>query len=219
MKKFNQGSDRKFSGRGFDSKRGGGRDKFNGEEKTMFRATCSKCGNNCEVPFKPISGKPVLCNDCFKSGDRDDRTERRSNDRDRGFGGRKSMFAEEKKMFSAVCSKCGHNCELPFKPSGDRPVFCSTCFSEENSGHDSSRRENSSREDRGLDQKLEAISAKLDMILKMLNSKPSSEVLEIETETEPKAEKKVKEVKKATKIKKEDKRMVVKKTTKKTTKK
>lgn len=218
MKKFNQGSDRKFGGsggRGFDNKRGGGRDRFGGEEKTMFRATCSKCGNNCEVPFKPISGKPVLCSSCFKTGDREERTDRKPNDRDRGFGGRKAMFAEEKRMFSAVCSKCGDTCELPFKPSGDRPVFCSTCFSEENSGHDSARRENAPREDKALEHKLEAIHAKLDLILEMLSA---NLVAGESTAEEPKTEKKVKEVKKAVKIKKEDKRMV-KKTSKKVTKK
>jgi len=30
---------------------------------------CAKCGNQCEVPFKPRpveeGGKPVLCKDCF----------------------------------------------------------------------------------------------------------------------------------------------------------
>lgn len=35
-----------------------------------YKATCSKCGNSCEVPFKPVNGKPVFCRDCFvKTGD------------------------------------------------------------------------------------------------------------------------------------------------------
>lgn len=28
----------------------------------------------------------------------------------------------------AVCADCGNECELPFKPSGDRPVYCRDCF-------------------------------------------------------------------------------------------
>ncbi len=37
---------------------------------TLFKATCSKCGDSCEVPFKPINGKPVFCRNCFvKTGD------------------------------------------------------------------------------------------------------------------------------------------------------
>lgn len=32
------------------------------------------------------------------------------------------------KLFPAVCSKCGKNCEIPFRSTGDRPVFCRDCF-------------------------------------------------------------------------------------------
>ena len=33
----------------------------------MFAATCSSCGNEAQVPFRPTSGKPVYCTDCFRS--------------------------------------------------------------------------------------------------------------------------------------------------------
>jgi len=33
----------------------------------MFSATCSNCGREAQVPFRPTSGKPVYCSDCFKS--------------------------------------------------------------------------------------------------------------------------------------------------------
>lgn len=40
-------------------------------ERQMFPATCAKCGNACEVPFKPRpeseGGRPVLCLNCFKA--------------------------------------------------------------------------------------------------------------------------------------------------------
>lgn len=35
----------------------------------------------------------------------------------------------ERKMFKTVCSECQNECEVPFEPSGDRPVYCRTCFS------------------------------------------------------------------------------------------
>jgi CxxC-x17-CxxC domain-containing protein len=36
----------------------------------LFDATCSQCGNRCQVPFRPNGSKPVLCRDCFrKDGD------------------------------------------------------------------------------------------------------------------------------------------------------
>lgn len=30
--------------------------------------------------------------------------------------------------FSAVCAECGKEASLPFKPRGDRPVYCAECF-------------------------------------------------------------------------------------------
>jgi CxxC-x17-CxxC domain-containing protein len=33
-----------------------------------------------------------------------------------------------KPMFQAVCSNCGTETMVPFKPSNDRPVFCRDCF-------------------------------------------------------------------------------------------
>lgn len=34
----------------------------------------------------------------------------------------------DKPMYKAVCSECSKTCEVPFRPSGDKPVFCSDCF-------------------------------------------------------------------------------------------
>jgi CxxC-x17-CxxC domain-containing protein len=44
----------------------------------------------------------------------------------RGFGG---GGGGGKEMFSVVCSECGKPAQVPFKPRGDRPVYCSDCFS------------------------------------------------------------------------------------------
>jgi len=46
--------------------RSGGRD-FGSSER--FQATCSKCNNTCEVPFRPNGKKPVYCRDCFVKDD------------------------------------------------------------------------------------------------------------------------------------------------------
>ncbi len=40
-----------------------------------------------------------------------------------GGGGRGS-----REMFSVTCSSCGQEAQVPFQPSGDKPVYCSTCF-------------------------------------------------------------------------------------------
>jgi len=41
------------------------------------------------------------------------------------FGGGGSDRAE---MHSAICDQCDKECQVPFKPTGDRPVFCNNCF-------------------------------------------------------------------------------------------
>jgi CxxC-x17-CxxC domain-containing protein len=33
--------------------------------KEMFKATCSECGQECEVPFKPDPNRPVYCRECW----------------------------------------------------------------------------------------------------------------------------------------------------------
>lgn len=33
--------------------------------REMHKATCSDCGKECEVPFKPVEGKPVYCRECY----------------------------------------------------------------------------------------------------------------------------------------------------------
>lgn len=31
-------------------------------------------------------------------------------------------------LFKAKCADCGKECEVPFKPDPDRPVYCRDCF-------------------------------------------------------------------------------------------
>lgn len=47
-------------------------------------------------------------------------------DRRGGHGGYSSGPRE---MSKAVCSDCGQECEVPFKPAEGRPVYCNNCFS------------------------------------------------------------------------------------------
>ncbi len=39
---------------------------------------------------------------------------------------KKDNFGRE--LHKAVCADCGKETEVPFKPSGDRPVYCRDCF-------------------------------------------------------------------------------------------
>jgi CxxC-x17-CxxC domain-containing protein len=35
-------------------------------QREMFPVKCSECGKDTEVPFKPTSGRPVYCSDCYR---------------------------------------------------------------------------------------------------------------------------------------------------------
>lgn len=50
-----------------DSRRSEGRnfERPSYEEKRMFDAVCSTCGNSCKVPFQPRGDKPIYCSNCF----------------------------------------------------------------------------------------------------------------------------------------------------------
>lgn len=45
-----------------------------------------------------------------------------------GRGGGGGGYGGPREMHKAVCSDCGQECEVPFKPSEGRPVYCRDCF-------------------------------------------------------------------------------------------
>lgn len=88
--------------------------------------------------------------------------------RDRGgdnFGGR-----GDRQMFSAVCGKCGQRCEVPFRPSGDRQVFCNECFrAQRDAGQKFVPKNVGGANAAGVSKgQLDALNAKLDKILAIL---------------------------------------------------
>ena len=109
---------------------------------------------------------------------------------DRGFGGRD---AGRSAMHAATCAACGQACEVPFKPNGRKPVYCSNCFKKEGStepqrfgGMDAPRpafRENreprfggneSVADNKGMEQikkQLELVNAKLETLIQVLSPK------------------------------------------------
>ena len=49
-----------------------------------------------------------------------------------GFGGgggfRRNFNDGPREMHKAVCSECKQECEVPFKPTEGKPVYCKECF-------------------------------------------------------------------------------------------
>jgi len=35
-----------------------------------------------------------------------------------------------REMHKATCDECKKECEVPFKPTGDKPVYCKECYAE-----------------------------------------------------------------------------------------
>jgi CxxC-x17-CxxC domain-containing protein len=86
------------------------------QDKTLV---CKDCGNEFvftagEQEFyaeKGFQNEPTRCKDC----------------RQAKKGARKPAGAK-REMFTAVCSECGKETEVPFKPNMERPVYCRECY-------------------------------------------------------------------------------------------
>ena len=94
-------------------------------DKTL---TCVECGGEFiftsgEQEFfnaRGFSNEPKRCRSC--------RAVRRSEQRG-------SMYSEApREMYAIVCAECGADAMVPFRPRGDRPVYCSDCFSKTRNG-------------------------------------------------------------------------------------
>ena len=48
--------------------------------------------------------------------------------------GRRDHNFRDRSFFRATCAACKKECEVPFKPTGERPVYCKDCFSKRNDG-------------------------------------------------------------------------------------
>jgi CxxC-x17-CxxC domain-containing protein len=89
--------------------------------------TCQDCGQ----PFtfsaedqayhaeKGYTNEPKRCPSC--------RLARRGERYGGGYGG--GYGRSNREMYPAVCAQCGKDTMVPFQPRGDRPVYCSDCFS------------------------------------------------------------------------------------------
>ncbi|MFH1292137.1 MAG: CxxC-x17-CxxC domain-containing protein [bacterium] len=165
MGSFNR--DNKRSSNGFSrgssgGNRYGGRD--SGGRPAMHRATCSDCGNSCEIPFKPTGSRPVFCSDCFeKQGGGSGRSNSFSQER------RQRPRFEDKQMYNAVCAKCGNDCQIPFRPMTSKPIYCNNCFEKGGTG---------SKDSGEVMDQIKMLNAKMDKLIKILS--PNDAVNNIE---------------------------------------
>lgn len=95
------------------------------QNKTLM---CKDCGNPFDFTVrdqmfyaeKGFENEPQRCRDC--------RSARKS---PRG-GGAAPGTGSAREMFDAICAQCAESTTLPFRPRGDRPVYCRSCFAAQN---------------------------------------------------------------------------------------
>jgi CxxC-x17-CxxC domain-containing protein len=93
--------------------------------------TCRDCGTTfvftaSEQAFYTERGftDPQRCPACRAAR----KAQRNSNT---GYGG--GYSSGPRQMYPAICANCGKETEVPFQPSGDKPVYCRECFQERRS--------------------------------------------------------------------------------------
>jgi CxxC-x17-CxxC domain-containing protein len=62
---YSSGGGGGYSGGGYSG--GGSGGGYERPQREMFSATCTNCGREAQVPFRPTGSKPVYCSDCFTS--------------------------------------------------------------------------------------------------------------------------------------------------------
>ena len=142
------------------------------------------------------------------------------------FGGRSGSRRDSGRvsMHDAVCDECGRDCQVPFKPSGDKPIYCSSCFEKKgggdnarsnqrgsygrnSGGRDSGRSSQSNMSDRSIAQlvkTIEILNTKLDIVISRLpqtEQKKAKNIKVVDKKNVKSKPKKPKKIKKTTKIK------------------
>jgi CxxC-x17-CxxC domain-containing protein len=104
--------------------------------------TCRDCGQaftftSGEQDFYASRGfsEPSRCADCraARKSQRDGGSSY-STDGSYSSGGYSSADRGPREMFSATCSSCGQEARVPFQPSSEKPVYCSSCFQQRGGG-------------------------------------------------------------------------------------
>jgi len=113
-----------------------------------------------------------------------------------------------REMFQAVCSKCSKNCQVPFKPSPDRPTYCNDCFKimRQNQGPRPPQGGGQPRNQTNYDVQFRMLNEKLDKLLGILTTTPAkgseqSRTVKAANHSTPRPERVAQDKKKATKKK------------------
>lgn len=86
-----------------------------------------------------------------------------------GYGRSDRSERRPLEMHDATCAKCGKQCQVPFRPTGNKPVYCRDCFSKTEGSRDRSGSRDRQRSSGMSSEQFDQINEKLDKIMKSLN--------------------------------------------------
>ncbi len=90
------------------------------QDKVLVCRECSKeflfsSGEQAFYAEKGFQHQPSRCKDC------------RGTRRPAGGGSERGQGGD-RQLFSAVCTSCGKDTQVPFKPTPGKPVYCRDCY-------------------------------------------------------------------------------------------
>ena len=113
---------------------------------------------------------------------------------DRGASKPWERGGERPPMHDATCNQCGNPCQVPFRPTGSKPIYCSACFKKEGGSDYAPKRFDGPRRSEGprysddrpsfrapsadnsqIEARLKSIEAKLDMLIEALTVEEDEE--------------------------------------------
>jgi CxxC-x17-CxxC domain-containing protein len=162
--------------------------KNNRNDKQMYSAICDECGNSCQLPFQPTEGKPVYCSNCFrnKKDNGNDRYSKKPFDR-RNFCDRHDR---SRQLYKVTCDECGKECQVPFRPTAGKPIYCDDCFGKKKGMKSNYSTNEITEKYKKMENQMNLMHTKLDQILNFLQ--PVDEKKIISEEPKKKEDKKVK---------------------------
>jgi CxxC-x17-CxxC domain-containing protein len=89
------------------------------QDKVLVCRECNKeflfsAGEQAFYAEKGFQNEPTRCRNCRAAR--------------KGGGGASPEQSPSRQLFATVCTECGKDTQVPFKPTAGKPVYCRECF-------------------------------------------------------------------------------------------
>jgi len=98
------------------------------QEKSIQCVECGtaftfSAGEQEQFASRGDTNEPKRCPTCRQA-----RKARQDGNNGTNYGNGSYGYRPSRQMFPIKCSECGKDTEVPFEPTGGRPVYCSDCY-------------------------------------------------------------------------------------------